>query len=206
MCVSVFENYLLHFVETSSYGGSKKSMQQSKIVFPKLLYLHKRGLVAHSTLGGSIIYHLLCSFNGMDILKAWLFPCLKQVLVAARMLLTSCVCVCWRPTNRLKFDDQFCYSLNTNCQWLISCYILITDHKMTASYHLLQTQPLPPASQQRKALTFTFLIVMVAFATLLTIIRFTLNPNLFGQTVVQPPKSFLVQSPFREQYFQQVRN
>lgn len=54
-----------------------------------------------------------------------------------------------------------------------------------ASYHLLQSTP-QASHQHRKAYTFTTLILLVAFATLLTIIRFTLNPNLFEQNLVTP--------------------
>lgn len=37
-----------------------------------------------------------------------------------------------------------------------------------------------PHPQQRKAYTFTLMIMMVAFATLLTIIRLTISPDLSG--------------------------
>ncbi|OTF70049.1 hypothetical protein BLA29_012560, partial [Euroglyphus maynei] len=67
-----------------------------------------------------------------------------------------------------------------------------------ATYQLLPTsstlhshQSQAPV-QQRKALSFTILILMVATATLITIIRFTVNPNLNGQTFVQPTNAFAI--------------
>ncbi|KAF7493124.1 hypothetical protein SSS_03432 [Sarcoptes scabiei] len=68
-----------------------------------------------------------------------------------------------------------------------------------ATYHLLpssssssqQSLLLPQAPiQQRKALSFAILILLVATATLITIIRFTVNPNLNGQKFVQPTNAF----------------
>lgn len=59
----------------------------------------------------------------------------------------------------------------------------------TSSLHSHQSQA---PVQQRKALSFTILILMVATATLITIIRFTVNPNLNGQTFVQPTNAFAI--------------
>ena len=71
----------------------------------------------------------------------------------------------------------------------MATYQLLPTSASTSSLHQSHQQQSPPV-QQRKALSFTILILMVATATLITIIRFTVNPNLNGQTFVQPTNAF----------------
>nr|XP_027204732.1 lactosylceramide 1,3-N-acetyl-beta-D-glucosaminyltransferase B-like [Dermatophagoides pteronyssinus] len=71
----------------------------------------------------------------------------------------------------------------------MATYQLLPTSASTSSLHQPHQQQSPPV-QQRKALSFTILILMVATATLITIIRFTVNPNLNGQTFVQPTNAF----------------
>lgn len=55
------------------------------------------------------------------------------------------------------------------------------------SYQPLQSFAQPPPPQQRKqAFTFTLMIMTVAFATLLTIIRLTISTDLTVQTFAPP--------------------
>lgn len=72
----------------------------------------------------------------------------------------------------------------------MATYHLLSSSSTSSSYQSLQASG---PVQQRKALSFAILILLVATATLITIIRFTVNPNLNGQTFVQPTNAFALQ-------------